>query len=216
MSKLRQIATKALAVLLLPILLPVVSQGHAAENPSVKIQTNHGDIILELYPDKAPKTVANFLQYAEDGFYTNTIFHRVIAGFMIQGGGFGPRFERKETRAPVVNEAFNGLKNQRGTIAMARTSEPHSATAQFFINVVDNGFLDFTDKTPSGWGYTVFGKVTKGMDVVDAIRALPTGPGGPFARDVPQNAAIILGVSYLNKPKAAMEPPKPPATLQAQ
>jgi len=214
MSQFPGIVRLALAALL-PLLL-LGNQLHAAENPVVKLQTNHGDIILELYPDKAPKTVANFLQYVEEGFYTNTIFHRVIKDFMIQGGGFSPRFERKETHAPVLNEADNGLKNQRGTIAMARTAEPHSATAQFFINTVDNGFLDFTDKTPRGWGYTVFGKVTKGMDIVDTIRALPTGPGGPFARDVPQAAAIILGATYLNKPDAPADKPKPPAAVQAQ
>ena len=216
MSSFRGSIFRTLASLLLPVAVLFSSQSHAADNPSVKIQTNHGDIILELYPDKAPKTVANFLQYAEDNFYTNTIFHRVIDGFMIQGGGFSPRFERKETRTPVINEADNGLKNLRGTIAMARTAEPHSATAQFFINVADNSFLDFTNKTPRGWGYTVFGKVTKGMEVVDTIRQLPTGPGGPFARDVPQSSAIILGVTYLNKPKTATEPPKPPVAVDAK
>jgi cyclophilin family peptidyl-prolyl cis-trans isomerase len=215
MPQFKETVRLALVALLLPVTLLLNTHSHAAENPSVKIQTNHGDIILELYPDKAPKTVANFLQYVQDGFYTNTIFHRVIRDFMIQGGGFTPRFERKETRPPVINEADNGLKNQRGTIAMARTADPHSATAQFFINVVDNGFLDFTDKTPKGWGYTVFGRVTKGMEVVDTIRALQTGPGGPFARDVPQSSAIILGVTYLNKPKTAIEAPQAPV-IQVQ
>ncbi len=170
----------------------------AATPPQVKIQTNHGDIIVEVYPDKAPKTVANFLQYVNDGFYSDTIFHRVISGFMIQGGGFTQKFERKSTRAPVVNEADNGLTNQRGTIAMARTFEPHSATAQFFINVVDNAPLNHTNKTPRGWGYCVFGKVIKGMDIVDKIRHLPTGPGGPFQRDVPKSTAIITGMSLVN------------------
>ena len=216
MSQFQGIIRMVLGGLFLPLVLLVNSQSYAADYPSIKIQTNHGDIILELYPDKAPKTVANFLQYVEEGFYTNTIFHRVIKDFMIQGGGFTPRFERKETRAAVLNEADNGLKNQRGTIAMARTADPHSATAQFFINTVDNGFLDFTNKTPEEWGYTVFGKVTKGMEVVDTIRTLPTGPGGPFARDVPQSSAIILGVTYLNKPKTAAEPPKPPVTLEVK
>ena len=172
--------------------------GLAADNPQIKIQTSQGDILVELYPDKAPKTVANFLQYVDEGFYTNTLFHRVIDGFMIQGGGFTPQFERKPTRAPVLNEADNGLKNSRGTIAMARTFEPHSATAQFYINVADNTNLDHTDKTPRGWGYTVFGKVVHGMDIVDTIKAQPTGPGGPFQRDVPKSPVIITGISRVN------------------
>lgn len=184
--------------LILPCLL--IGQGlvaQAANNPQVKIQTTLGDMVLELYPDKAPKTVANFLQYVDEGFYTNTIFHRVIDGFMIQGGGFTPQFERKEVHAPIANEADNGLKNQRGTIAMARTFEPHSATAQFFINVVDNPKLDHVDKTPRGWGYTVFGKVVQGMDVVDAIKGQPTGPSGPFQRDVPKSLVVITGISRI-------------------
>ena len=203
-----------LTALLLPLLL-LSGIAYTAENPKVKIQTNHGDIILELDPEKAPKSVANFLQYVEDDFYTNTIFHRVIDGFMIQGGGFSPHFERKTTRPPIINEADNGLKNTRGTIAMARTSDPHSATAQFFINVVDNSFLDHKDKTPRGWGYAVFGHVIQGMDVVDAIRAIPTGSGGPFPRDVPKSPVIILGVSYINKPQPQPEAEKssPPTTL---
>ena len=139
--------------------------------------------------------MANFLQYVDEGFYSNTLFHRVIDDFMIQGGGFTPQFERKETRAPIVNEADNGLKNLRGTLAMARTFEPHSATAQFFINVKDNDFLDHTAKTPRGWGYAVFGKVIKGMDVVDKIKVLPTGASGPFPQDVPTSPVIILNIS---------------------
>ena len=185
------------------LLFVVASFTNATENPLVKIQTNHGDIYVMLQPDKAPKTVANFLQYIEEDFYTNTVFHRVISNFMIQGGGFTPTFERKPTRAPVINEADNGLSNERGTIAMARTFEPHSATAQFFINVVDNGRLDHKNKTPRGYGYTVFGKVVKGMDVVDTIRNIPTGKGGPFQANVPKSAAIILGISHINKPKPA-------------
>lgn len=163
----------------------------ATNNPRVILETNKGNIVLELYPDKAPRTVANFLQYVEEGFYTNTIFHRVINGFMIQGGGFTPKYERKTTHPPIVNEANNGLKNDRGTIAMARTFDPHSATAQFFINVVDNDFLNFKNKSPSGWGYAVFGKVVQGMDVVDTIKAIPTVPAGPFPRDVPRDPVII-------------------------
>lgn len=177
-----------------------------AANPQVRMQTNMGDIVLELYAEQAPKSVANFLQYVDDGFYSNTLFHRVIDDFMIQGGGFTPQFERKETRAPIVNEADNGLKNLRGTLAMARTFEPHSATAQFFINVKDNDFLDHTAKTPRGWGYTVFGKVIKGMDVVDKIKILPTGATGPFPQDVPKSPVIILNISRVESaPDAAQQ-----------
>jgi len=179
------------------------------ENPKIKIQTNHGDIYLELFIAKAPNTVANFVQYVDEKFYTNTIFHRVMSNFMIQGGGFTPTFERKKTRSPIKNEASNGLSNQRGTVAMARTSDPHSATAQFFINVVDNPFLDYKNDTPAGAGYAVFGKVTKGMKVVDTIRNLSTGPGGPFPQNVPKSSAIILGITHLNK----ITPPKTPATI---
>lgn len=159
--------------------------------PRVELDTTMGTIVLELEPDKAPKTVANFLQYVEDGFYTNTIFHRVIDEFMIQGGGFNPDYTRKETRPPILNEADNGLQNKPGTIAMARTMDPHSATSQFFINVVDNDYLNHTDKTPRGWGYTVFGQVVGGMNVVNKIKAVPTGPGGPFPKDVPRTPIII-------------------------
>lgn len=205
-------------ILLVFILTTIFSYSgllQAAENPVVKIQTNHGDIHVELYPDKAPKTVTNFLQYVEEGFYTNTIFHRVMSDFMIQGGGFTPTFERKETRAPVINEADNGLSNKRGTIAMARTFDPHSATAQFYINVVDNGrTLDHKSKTPRGYGYTVFGMVTKGMNVVDTIRNIPTGPAGPFRANVPKKSAIILDISHINKPKQEAAPPAVPSAGQ--
>lgn len=176
------------------LLLAAVS---LAANPQVRMQTNMGDIVLELYPEQAPKSVANFLQYVDEGFYNNTLFHRVIDNFMIQGGGFTPQFERKETHAPILNEADNGLKNTRGTLAMARTFEPHSATAQFFINVKDNDFLDHTAKTPRGWGYAVFGKVIKGMDVVDKIKVLPTSASGPFPQDVPTSPVIILNMSLV-------------------
>jgi len=178
----------------------------ANNNPEVEVQTTLGNFTIELYPDKAPKTVANFLQYIDDGFYTNTIFHRVIDGFMIQGGGFTQQFERKPTRAPILNEADNGLKNLRGTIAMARTFDPQSATAQFYINVVDNPNLDFKDKTPRGWGYAVFGKVVKGMEVVDAIKSQPTGPGGPFQGDVPRTPVVILGITRVNAEPANSKP----------
>ena len=184
-------------ILLTSLMFLGLMSAQAQVSPQVKIQTNYGDIVLELYPDKAPKSVSNFLSYVDTNFYTNTIFHRVIDGFMIQGGGFTQQFERKPTSPPIENEADNGLFNEPGTIAMARTAEPHSATAQFFINVANNDFLNHTNKTPRGWGYAVFGKVIKGMDVVDKIRELPTGPGGPFQKDVPKSPAIITGISRI-------------------
>lgn len=160
----------------------------------ITLHTNYGDITLELDFEKAPKTAANFKQYAEEGFYDGTIFHRVIDGFMIQGGGFSEDFEQKKTRAPIENEADNGLQNLTGTIAMARTNDPHSATAQFFINVKDNSFLNHTGKTSSGWGYCVFGKVTAGMDVVNKIKSVKTGSKS-FHQDVPKEAVIIQKVT---------------------
>lgn len=160
-------------------------------NPRVAMTTSAGTIVLELDSAKAPATVANFLQYVKDGHYDGTIFHRVIDGFMIQGGGYTSDYAEKKTRAPIKNEADNGLKNDRGTIAMARTSDPHSATAQFFINVADNSFLNYSAPNPRGWGYAVFGKVVEGMDVVDKIRRMPTGRGGPFPKDVPQPPVVI-------------------------
>lgn len=159
-------------------------------NPTVTFETSHGNIVLELDADKAPKTVANFLSYARDGFFEGTIFHRVISNFMIQGGGFTPDMEQKKAKRPIRNEADNGLKNQRGTVAMARTNDPHSATCQFFINVVDNDFLDHVSKTPMGYGYCVFGKVVEGMDAVDAIREVETGDSG-FHQDVPKESVVI-------------------------
>ncbi len=156
----------------------------------VKLHTNHGVITLELDTDKAPQTVANFLAYVEAGHYDNTVFHRVIKNFMVQCGGFEPGMNQKPCQAPIENEAANGLKNKRGTIAMARTSDPHSATAQFFINVVDNDFLDFKSPMSQGWGYCVFGEVSEGMDVVDKIRAVKTGNKG-FHQDVPVDDVII-------------------------
>jgi peptidyl-prolyl cis-trans isomerase B (cyclophilin B) len=156
----------------------------------IKLTTNQGAIILELDAEKAPKTVANFLAYVEAGHYDGTIFHRVIDGFMIQGGGMGVGMKEKSTSAPIENEAGNGLKNDRGTIAMARTNDPHSATAQFFINVKDNDFLNFRAPSGSGWGYCVFGKVVEGMDVVDKIRAVKTGNKG-FHQDVPVEDVVI-------------------------
>ena len=156
----------------------------------IKLHTNHGIITLELDADKAPDTVANFTQYVKDGHYTNTIFHRVIDGFMIQGGGFEPGMKQKPTRDPVQNEANNGLTNDLYTVAMARTSAPHSASAQFFINVGDNEFLNHTAPTPQGWGYCVFGKVTDGTDVVDKIRKVKTGSKG-MHQDVPVEDVVI-------------------------
>lgn len=156
----------------------------------VKLHTNYGTITLDLDAAKAPETVKNFLEYARSGHYANTIFHRVIDGFMIQGGGFEPGMKQKPTRAPVKNEASNGLKNDRYTVAMARTNEPHSATAQFFINVKDNDFLNHTAPTPQGWGYCVFGRVVEGQDVVDKIKSVKTGRSGMHS-DVPQQDVVI-------------------------
>jgi peptidyl-prolyl cis-trans isomerase B (cyclophilin B) len=156
----------------------------------IKLQTNHGDITLELNTEKAPVTAANFTQYVTEGHYDNTVFHRVIDSFMIQGGGFGPGMKEKSSRAPIKNEANNGLTNDRYTVAMARTSDPHSASAQFFINTKDNDFLNHSAPTPQGWGYCVFGKVTAGMDVVDKIGKVKTGNSG-FHQDVPVQDVVI-------------------------
>jgi peptidyl-prolyl cis-trans isomerase B (cyclophilin B) len=160
------------------------------ESIMVELHTNHGVIKLELDADKAPKSVENFLNYVKAGHYDNTVFHRVIDGFMIQGGGFEPGMKQKPTQAPIDNEANNGLKNVKGSIAMARTNDPHSATAQFFINVNDNDFLNHSSPTPQGWGYAVFGKVVDGLDIVDAIRKVKTGSKG-FHQDVPVDDVII-------------------------
>lgn len=163
-------------------------------NPSVLIETTSGDILLELFADKAPRTVENFLSYVKEGFYANTIFHRVIKDFIIQGGGLTMRMEQKPTHAPIANEADNGLANTRGTVAMARTSDPHSATAQFFINTVDNNFLNFSSPTGQGWGYCVFGQVADGMDVVDKIAKEKTTTLGTYD-DVPVSAVLITNIS---------------------
>lgn len=163
-------------------------------NPTVLLETTSGDILIELYADKAPATVENFLKYVNEGFYANTIFHRVIKGFMIQGGGMNMKMEEKATHAPIKNEADNGLANERGTIAMARTREPHSATAQFFINLVDNDFLNFQAPSGNGWGYCVFGRVTEGMDVVDKIAKVKTTTVGMY-QDVPSDLVVITGAS---------------------
>jgi peptidyl-prolyl cis-trans isomerase A (cyclophilin A)/peptidyl-prolyl cis-trans isomerase B (cyclophilin B) len=160
------------------------------------VKTNAGTIRLELYPAKAPKTVENFLQYVKDGHYSGTVFHRVIDGFMIQGGGFDQKFSQKPTRPPIENEAKNGLKNDLGSIAMARTSAPHSASAQFFVNGKNNDFLNAA-AAQDGWGYAVFGKVVSGMDVVMKIAKTPTGAGGPFRSDVPREAVVIESMSVV-------------------
>ncbi len=168
---------------------------HAA-NPQLEVKTSQGTVTIELYQDKAPKTVENFLQYAKDGFFNGTIFHRVIPGFMIQGGGFTPDMKQKETRAQIQNEATNGLKNETGTLAMARTNDPHSASAQFFINLKDNAFLDHKAPNDRGWGYAVFGKVVQGFDIVEKIAKIPTGRSGAF-QDVPNTPVLIESVKLL-------------------
>jgi cyclophilin family peptidyl-prolyl cis-trans isomerase len=177
-------------VLVSSLLLAALPLAARAQNPQVTLETSHGVIVLELYPDKAPATVANFLEYVKAGFYDGTIFHRVIDGFMIQGGGFTADLGKKDTRAPIKNESENGLGNERGTIAMARTQDPHSATAQFFINTVDNrSGLDY-GKTAQIWGYAVFGKVVQGLDVVDKIAKVKTGTRAGMA-DVPEEPVVI-------------------------
>jgi cyclophilin family peptidyl-prolyl cis-trans isomerase len=183
--------------LLLAGLLAVVPATHAA-NPQVRLTTSHGVIELELDAAKVPGTAKNFLEYVDSGFYNGTIFHRVIKGFMIQGGGMQPGMKEKATRAPIRNEADNGLNNLAGTIAMARTPDPHSASAQFFINTVDNAFLDHKDKTPRGWGYAVFGKVTKGMDVVKKIETVETGFAAGH-QDVPKKDVVIQKAERIKK-----------------
>jgi cyclophilin family peptidyl-prolyl cis-trans isomerase len=189
-----------LAVSLVLILIPVAGFAAAAERskPLVKLETSMGEIVLELDADKAPGTVANFLQYVKDGFYNGTIFHRVINGFMIQGGGFDAKMSQKSTQAAIKNEANNGLANASYTIAMARTQDPHSATAQFFINVADNKMLNHRDQTMPGWGYAVFGKVIKGQEVVDKIKAVATTNQGMF-QNVPVEPVTIIKAMVMDK-----------------
>jgi peptidyl-prolyl cis-trans isomerase A (cyclophilin A)/peptidyl-prolyl cis-trans isomerase B (cyclophilin B) len=177
-----------------------VPSGALAADPQVDVRTNLGTIRLELYPAKAPRTVENFLQYVKDGHYDGTIFHRVIDGFMIQGGGFDGGYKQKSTREPIQNEAKNGLKNDIGTVAMARTSAPHSASAQFFINLKNNDFLNAA-QAQDGWGYAVFGTVVSGMDVVNKIAKTPTGSGGPFRTDVPQQPVLIESMTVVGAKK---------------
>ncbi len=178
-------------VVMMMVSLGAVANLSAAASPvQVKLETSLGPITVELFPDKAPDTVANFLQYVKDGHYNGTIFHRVIPGFMIQGGGFDAQLRQKPTRGPIKNEAANGLANEPYTVAMARTNDPHSATAQFFINVADNKFLNHTGPTPRGWGYAVFGRVVQGKEVVDKIAQVPTATRG-MHQNVPVEAVVI-------------------------
>ncbi|HEX7703644.1 MAG TPA: peptidylprolyl isomerase [Kofleriaceae bacterium] len=163
-------------------------------DPIVDVVTNQGSFSIQLDPAKAPKSVENFLAYVDANHYAGTVFHRVISTFMVQGGGYDAQYERKATQPPVQNEADNGLKNLRATVAMARTPDPHSGTAQFFVNVTDNAFLDHTGKDPQGWGYAVFGKVIDGMETVEKIKALKTGSVGPFAKDAPLTPVLIESV----------------------
>ncbi len=182
---------KKLLLVLATIALTFQLQLVHAANPKVKMETSKGTMIIELYADKAPKSVANFLSYVNAGAYDGTIFHRVIKDFMNQGGGFTPDYKKVDTKDPIQNEADNGLKNLKYTVAMARTGEPHSATNQFFINTADNAFLDYTGKSMRGWGYAVFGNVIEGQNVADIISRAATGSGGPFSQDVPRTPIII-------------------------
>jgi len=195
-----KIKSLCLTALLCLILLPSHAQSEDAAR--VKIATSEGDIVAELYPGKAPKTVANFLQYVKDKHYDNTVFHRVISNFMIQGGGYDARYMEKPTRPSIKHEgaevkAKGGPTNTVGTIAMARTNNPHSASSQFFINVKDNDFLNHSAPTAQGWGYVAFGKVVSGMEVVNKIKTTPTGAGGPFPSDVPQTQVVIQSAALV-------------------
>ncbi len=172
-----------------------------AANPQVEFKTNVGSFVVELYADKAPATVDNFMRYVNEGFYQGTIFHRVIPGFVVQVGGYTKDYQQKPTHAPVKNEAGNGLKNATATLSMARTNDPNSATSQFFINLKDNNFLDYRAPNPREYGYTVFGRVVHGMDVVEKIAAIPTGAAGPFPAEVPQQTVIVEATKVLNTTK---------------
>lgn len=195
MTRLRFLASLIAGTLLCALMaLPA----HAA-NPRVEVRTSMGSFVIELYPDNAPKTVENFLQYVKDGFYNGTIFHRVIPGFMVQGGGFTPKMQEKTTREKIRNEAGNGLRNAVGTVAMARTKDPHSATAQFFVNVAENDFLDFKSPDENGYGYAVFGRVASGMDVVTKIVQVPTTTVGPH-QNVPRQPVLIERIRLIETP----------------
>lgn len=187
---------KLKTALLAGLLAAFSSAGAQADNPRVLLETSHGDIVVELFADKTPATVDNFLGYVESGFYDGTVFHRVIENFMIQGGGFTPEFKKKTTGPPIENEAENGVSNTRGTLAMARTGDPHSATSQFFINTADNPNLDFRTASKGGWGYCAFGRVVEGMDVVDRIAAVPTTVKSRH-QNAPKEPVIIEQASVL-------------------
>lgn len=186
-----------LALIILVGAQSAAAADQAVVNPRVVVETSKGRIVIELFPQKAPATVQNFLAYVDAGFYTGTVFHRVIPNFMFQGGGLTADMQKKPTEKPVANEADNGLKNTRGSVAMARTSEPHSATSQFFINTADNEFLNHRGKTPQGWGYAVFGRIAEGMAVVDAISGVKTGSSGMF-QDVPVEPVVIEKVQRVD------------------
>jgi cyclophilin family peptidyl-prolyl cis-trans isomerase len=194
---------RILSLLIALVIAPAV----LASNPKVELKTSQGTVVIDLYPENAPKTVENFLQYVKEGFYEGTVFHRVIPGFMVQGGGFTRNLQQKPTRAAIRNEAGNGLRNAVGTVAMARTKDPHSATAQFFINVADNDFLDFKSPDENGYGYTVFGRVSAGMDVVQKMLQAPTATVGPH-QNVPRTPIIIESARLI---ESAPAKPKPAA-----
>ncbi len=187
-----RISAFAAALILAAATLPAF-----AANPQVEIKTTAGTMVVELFPEKAPKTVQNFLRYVKEGTYNGTIFHRVIPGFMVQGGGFDKSYQQKPVHEPIQNEAGNGLKNDYGTLAMARTNDPHSATDQFFINAKDNDFLNYRESSRQGYGYTVFGKLVSGQEVMVKIEGTPTGAGGPFPSDVPQTMVVIESARLL-------------------
>jgi len=199
----------ALGLTLALLSIPVMAADEIEATEHVLVKTNLGEFVLALDGKKAPQTVENFLAYVDSGFYKNTIFHRVISGFMIQAGGYDSKFKRKDTRAMIKNEADNGLSNRRATIAMARTFEAHSATSQFFINIVDNHFLDHKSPAPGDYGYAVFGKVVSGIEVVDQIAQLQTGPGGDFAKDVPLTLVIIEQMQRTQAPAVTSDTVSP-------
>jgi cyclophilin family peptidyl-prolyl cis-trans isomerase len=203
--------TRSLPSLFVLLFALLITPAALAANPKVELKTSLGAVVIELYPENAPKTVENFLQYVKDGFYDGTIFHRVIPGFMAQGGGFTPNYQQKPVRPAIRNEAGNGLRNAVGTVAMARTADPHSATAQFFINVSENDFLDFKSPDDKGYGYTVFARVTSGMEVVQKMIQTPTATVGPH-QNVPRQPIVIERARLLDDAAAAK--PKPAAKAQ--
>ncbi len=192
------------------LLALILTPAALAANPKVEFKTSLGTVVIDLYPENAPQTVDNFLQYVKDGFYDGTVFHRVIPGFMVQGGGFTRNLQQKPTRPAIRNEAGNGLRNAVGTVAMARTKDPHSATAQFFINVADNDFLDFKSPDENGYGYTVFGRVSAGMDVVQKMLQVPTATTGPH-QNVPRTPIVIESTRLIEAAPAKSKPAKPAA-----